>query len=206
MNNLTDMYYLLQLIIRNVFAFLRDILIKELPRLLTSTIKVENIENSKIRTPSAIKHVTADFAAFFIICAFLGVLVFLSAKCTKEDEDNRFSHKRTETISADFPDDPIYHLPRSLITKAIKYYHDRGDEYFSEEGESPRRDNYIYEHDYSHRKNLSTSSIFANQSDNNSQYSESTQKGWRNLKKVNKSQHWLIRKTRSGHVYGKYPI
>lgn len=75
----------------------QDILINELPRLLTSNIEVENMENSKIRTPSSIKHVTADFAAFFIICAFLGVLMFLSAKCAKEDEDNGFSHKRTET-------------------------------------------------------------------------------------------------------------
>ena len=103
-------------------------------------------------------------------------------------------------ISTNLAEDPIYHLPRHLISKATKYA--RGDENFSEESETPRKATYK-------KGNLmrtsSTSSFFGTDSDDSRDF-QSTQASKRVIKKSKRATHWLVRKTRSGHIYGKYPV
>lgn len=104
-------------------------------------------------------------------------------------------------IVMDLPEDSIYHFPVNWNSEATKYYRDRGDEYFSEMEESPRK-KIGYKKKYKSRKNSNPPSIYGDYSDS-SQYSQRTES---TVKSKMSRKHWLIRKTRSGHVYGKYPI
>ncbi|XP_024938730.1 uncharacterized protein LOC112494058 isoform X2 [Cephus cinctus] len=188
MNNLSDVCYVFQLIVHQIFVYLRDFILNEFSRF---TVESQDVEGSTKSQGSLSRHALADFVAFFTLCGFLGIFVLISAKSSKDDEEFVTSTISTTSrnmnsycrASGDicFPNDPCtrngYKYDVSVIT-------------------CPRN------------ANLTRSQFVAairNQS-KFTRHSQSTQTDERTFKRVACVQDWMIRKTRSGHVYGKYPI
>lgn len=83
-----------------------------------------------------------------------------------------------------------------------------GDTYFSQEilrSSSRPLKSVCMKSKRSKNLNLPGSSIKKVHSDH-LQYSQSTQTNMRILSKPIKSQEWIVRRTRSGQIYGKYPV
>ncbi|XP_051167466.1 uncharacterized protein LOC127285473 [Leptopilina boulardi] len=204
MENFENMYHQLQIVIQKILAYLRDLVIYEFPKIF-STNELNGtmceMEQLKNLLTSSIENNFVDLAAFFILCSFIMVVIILSIKGNKDEGGDDFIDKSSiNRIFIDLPEDSIYQFPKNWKSET-KYNRDRGDEYFSEGEESPRKE--IRKKKYKSRKNSNTPSIYGDYIDSSSsQFTQRTE----NVKNKLSRQHWLIRKTRSGHIYGKYPI
>ncbi|KAL6441826.1 hypothetical protein ACFW04_002327 [Cataglyphis niger] len=199
MDNLGDIYYLVQLIVRQILIFLRDFIFRELTWFMPAE---ENFDNANSRILGvAPQHPAADFFVLFTVCSLLFAFMILSTNSPK----NEMSHHdiiNIETISTAFENDssPLWYS-KAANSSLINYLHACNTN-------NPSRDIILKEQNILHptfskcrgslqSKTLNVRSIY-------SQNSRKTQVSHPSPQTT--SREWLIRHTRSGHVYGKYPI
>ncbi|XP_017797791.1 PREDICTED: uncharacterized protein LOC108578892 [Habropoda laboriosa] len=201
MENLSDIYYLVQLIIRQVSIYLRDLIIYKFFWLATGNDDFD-LSDTKLRNLT-LRNITTDIFAFSIICLVLFLLVVLSSKCEK-NESQIYAPTGIETLTVDLPDDPFCHSNAS----STNCFHACGDSLCSR-GRIPKRN--FSDEDVTRVRSsgekrtmrIPKKSIFALNSiqPQNSQSTQTTHKIYHQT-----TQKWLIRRTRSGQVYGKYPV
>ncbi|XP_024938729.1 uncharacterized protein LOC112494058 isoform X1 [Cephus cinctus] len=210
MNNLSDVCYVFQLIVHQIFVYLRDFILNEFSRF---TVESQDVEGSTKSQGSLSRHALADFVAFFTLCGFLGIFVLISAKSSKDDEEFVTSTISTTSRNMkkpqELPKDASYVIPPKLASASSSYCRASGDICFP--NDPCTRNGYKYDVSVitcPRNANLTRSQFVAairNQS-KFTRHSQSTQTDERTFKRVACVQDWMIRKTRSGHVYGKYPI
>ncbi|KAG6794666.1 uncharacterized protein LOC108000622 isoform X2 [Apis cerana] len=203
MDNLSDIYYLVRLIIRQVSIYLRDLILYKFFWIATNN---ENFDNSDSKLRSiTLRNVTTDIVAFSVICIILFLLVILASKCEKDEVRNVFESAGIETITVEHPEDQF--CVSNVTSSSTNCVHACGDSIFSR-GRIQNR-NYSDE-DISRvrssskkRSAIPKKSIFGLNvaQPQNSQSTQTTDKIF-----YKNNQKWLIRRTRSGHIYGKYPI
>ncbi|CAL1682500.1 unnamed protein product [Lasius platythorax] len=201
MDNLGDIYYLVQLIVWQILIFLRDFIFHEFTWFTPAEENLDNA-NSEILgvTP---QHPAADFFVLFTVCGLLFAFMILSANSPK-NEASYHDISNIETISTAFENDlsPLWYS-KAANSSLISCFH-------ACNSINPSRDIVLKNQNISHSafskcrvsRQLKTSNYSVH-----SIYSQHPQK-----KQVNcpasqaTSREWLIRRTRSGHVYGKYPM
>lgn len=205
MDNLSDIYYLVRLIIRQVSIYLRDLILYKFFWMAANTDEFEAAE-TKLRGLT-FRNMITDIVAFSVICVVLFLLVLLSSKCEKED-GQLYSAAGIETVSVNLPEDPFRVSDTSSTT--LDCFHACGDSVCPRRPRIPKR-NYSDE-DVARARSTSEKrttriqkkSIFGLTAailPHNSQSTQTTDALF-----VHSNQKWLIRRTRSGQVYGKYPI
>lgn len=207
MDNFENIYHQIQIIFQKILVYLRDLIIHEFPNLISpneSNGTMDEIKELKNRLTSSIQHNFVDLATIFILTSFTVVLIILSVKGNKDDSDDYFIDKSSKNrFIMDLPEDLIYDFPKNWNSEINNnYYRDRGDEYFSEGNESPKKENRCKKKYKSRKNSNNTPSIYGDYADINSEYKQRTE----NMKNKLNRQLWLVRKTRSGQIYGKYPI
>ncbi|KOC69401.1 hypothetical protein WH47_09359 [Habropoda laboriosa] len=176
-----------------------------------------DLSDTKLRNLT-LRNITTDIFAFSIICLVLFLLVVLSSKCEK-NESQIYAPTGIETLvvelfrrkkefynglTVDLPDDPFCHSNAS----STNCFHACGDSLCSR-GRIPKRN--FSDEDVTRVRSsgekrtmrIPKKSIFALNSiqPQNSQSTQTTHKIYHQT-----TQKWLIRRTRSGQVYGKYPV
>ncbi|XP_012219232.1 uncharacterized protein [Linepithema humile] len=198
MDNLSDAYYLIQLIARQILIFLRDFIFRE----FTWFAPMEDFDNanSQIRgAPS--QDAAADFFVFFTVCGLLFAFMILSANSPKNEVSN-YDTSNIEAISMAFKEDlSSYWYSRSVSSDLINCHHACGDSISLPCNIIPKMQSIL-------RPTIAKSRMSSRSKNLNYSvrpgYSHQTQTGRRASQTT--SREWLIRRTRSGHVYGKYPI
>ncbi|XP_031829624.1 uncharacterized protein LOC116425704 [Nomia melanderi] len=202
MDNLSDVYYLVQLMFRQIFVYLRDLILYKFFWLAATSDDFDS-SDSTLRGLTS-RNLTADVLAFSVICAVLFLLVMLSSKCER-DEGRPYVSTGIETVSVNFEENLC--RPLHISSNATDCLDACGDTIF------PRRR--ILERNLSHesfsrvrssnrKRNrcILKRSIFGlTGAQLHSSQSTQTEKL---LPKI--CQKWLVRRTRSGLVYGKYPV
>lgn len=202
MDQLSNVYYLMQLLVRQVFVYLRDLILYKFFWL--STVDEDfDAADSKLHGLS-FRNLTADLIAFSVICVVLFVIVTLTSKCEKEEGRSPYATAGIEAVPVDFQES----LCRiSNASSSTVRYEACGDSIFPR-GRIPER-NFSHE-SFSRVRPVNRrrtrcvlkKSIFGltGVQLHNSQ-STQTQKL---VPKMNYK--WVVRRTRSGLVYGKYPL
>ncbi|KAI4493901.1 hypothetical protein M0804_002077 [Polistes exclamans] len=194
MENVSDVYYLLQLVLPEIYIYIRDIVLRELPWLGKSNGDEMDDLESKARNNYP-KNISPDLIALPCICALLFIILIIFGKVFKNDT----SHYSSVT-NVSIPND---HLPmvyaNSRITNPL---HSCGDTLFSQE---ILQSNIPLQLQRSKDLNFPGSSITKVRSEH-SKNSQGTQTSPRVLNKSFKPQEWIVRRTRSGQIYGKYPV
>ncbi|XP_076545475.1 uncharacterized protein LOC117609389 isoform X2 [Osmia lignaria lignaria] len=207
MDNLSDIYYLVQLIVRQVFIYLRILLYSFQDLILQKFFWIAAINDDFDASDTrfrglTFRNLTADILAFSLLCSVLFILVMFASKCEK-DCRQIYTSAGIETVTAGLSEDPYC----VSSTSSTNCFHACGDSICTR-GRIPKR-NFSDEDVIRVRsaKKRTTSipkrSIFGLNSIQ-PQNSQSTQTMERIYQKS--SQKWLIRKTRSGQIYGKYPV
>ncbi|XP_015190827.1 PREDICTED: uncharacterized protein LOC107074168 [Polistes dominula] len=194
MGSVSDVYCLLQLILPEIYIYIRDIVLRELPWSGKSNEdEIDDLE-SKARSNNS-KNISPDLIALPCICALLFIILIIFGKVFKNDT----SHYPSIT-NVSIPKD---HLPmvyaNSRITNSL---HSCGDTLFSQE---ILQSNIPLKLRQSKDLNLPGSSTTKVRSEH-SQKSQGTQTSPRVLHKSFEPQEWIVRRTRSGQIYGKYPV
>ncbi|XP_012151999.1 uncharacterized protein LOC105664003 isoform X2 [Megachile rotundata] len=189
MENLSDIYYLVQLIDLILYKFFW----------IAAFNDDFDVSDSKLRGMT-FRNLTSDILAFSILCSVLFILVMFASSCEK-DCQQLYSSAGIETVAVGLPEESY-----CVANIGTNCFHACGDSLCAR-GRIPKR-NFSDEDVTRVRTNKrSTSipkkSIFGLNSIQlrNSQSTQTTDKIYQKS-----SQKWLIRRTRSGHIYGKYPI
>ncbi|XP_017760542.1 PREDICTED: uncharacterized protein LOC108551053 [Eufriesea mexicana] len=201
MDNLSHIFYLVRLIIRQVSIYLRDLILYKIFWMAAND--EYNTSDSKLGV--TLRNLTTDILAFCVICIVLFFLVLLASKCEK-DETQLFTSAGIETVTVDLAEDPFcISNTSSSTTNCILAC---GDSIYPR-GRIRKRN--FSDEDMSRVRSCSKKrvasipkkSIFglAVSQPQNSQGTQTTDKIFQNT-----TQKWLIRRTRSGNIYGKYPI
>ncbi|XP_078035179.1 uncharacterized protein LOC144469122 [Augochlora pura] len=206
MENLSNFYYLVQLIVHQVFVYLRDLIRYKF--WLTGDDEDFDSSDSKLQGLS-FRNITADLVAFAVICIVLFVLVTLTSKCEKVEKPSSYAFAGIETIISDLvpdrvPVDREGSLCRVSNTSSVRF--EACEHSMFPRGRIPER-NFSHEsfsrmHRCNRRKSrcILKKSIFG-LTGTQLHNSQSTQ----THKLVSKpNQKWFVRRTRSGLVYGKY--
>ncbi|XP_033336015.2 uncharacterized protein LOC117226114 isoform X1 [Megalopta genalis] len=206
MDHLGNFYYLVQLIVQQVFVYLRDLIRYK----VWLTADDENLDSfdSKLQGLS-FRNLTADLVAFSVICIVLFILVNLTSKCEKAEDPDSYAFAGIETIISDLvPDRVPVDLEGSLcrVSNASSVRFEACGDSMFHRGRIPER-NFSHESfSRMHRSNrrrprcILKKSIFG-LTGNQLHNSQSTQ----THKLASKpNQKWFVRRTRSGLVYGKY--
>ncbi|XP_029672247.1 uncharacterized protein LOC115240934 [Formica exsecta] len=201
MDNLGDIYYLVQLIVQQVLIFLRDFIFRELTWFTSAEDNFDNA-NSKI-LGIAPQHPAADFFVLFTVCSLLFAFMILSANSPKNEASDH-DIINIETISTAFENDtsPLWYS-KAANSSLINYFH-------ACNSINPSRDVVLKKQNISHpafskcRGSLQSKTSNYNVRSIYSQHSRKKQMNHPSSQTT--SREWLIRRTRSGHVYGKYPI
>ncbi|KAL2712420.1 uncharacterized protein V1478_017943 [Vespula squamosa] len=197
MGNISDVYYLLQLILPEVYVYIHDTVLRELPWLGESND--DDMDNLELKTRNIPKHISSDLITLPFICVLLFIILIIFEKFFK-NESNHYASATNISIPNDLP--MVY--ANSRITDPL---HSCGDTFFSQEilrSSSPLQ-SICRKSQQPKNLNLPGSSIMKVHSEH-LQQSQSTQTNLRILSKATKSQEWVVRRTRSGQIYGKYPI
>ncbi|XP_076750458.1 uncharacterized protein LOC143423197 [Xylocopa sonorina] len=205
MDNLSDICYLVRLIVHQISIYLRDLILYKFFWMATSNDDFVD-QDTKLRSLT-FRNIATDVVAFSIICVVLFVLVVLTSKCEK-NEDRLYASAGIETVTVDRPQQDRPFRVSSTTSGATGYFHACGDSICSR-GRIPKRnysDEDVSRVRTSNEKRVTQipkKSIFGlgTVQPQNSQSTQTTNKVF-----VRNTQKWLIRRTRSGHVYGKYPI
>ncbi|XP_029037646.1 uncharacterized protein LOC114873457 [Osmia bicornis bicornis] len=200
MDNLSDIYYLVQLIVRQVFIYLRDLILQKFFWIAAIN---DDFDASDTRFRGlTFRNLTADIVAFSVLCSVLFILVMFASKCEK-DCRQLYASAGIETVTAGLSENPYC----VSSTSSTNCFHACGDSICTR-GRIPKRN--FSDEDVirvrSAKKRTTTipkRSIFGLNSIQ-PQNCQSTQTMERIYQKS--SQKWLIRKTRSGQIYGKYPV
>ncbi|XP_076161709.1 uncharacterized protein LOC143143847 [Ptiloglossa arizonensis] len=203
MDNLSDVYYLVQLIVRQIFVYLRDMILYKFIWLVTANDEIDYTD-SKLRGLTS-RNITADVLAFVILCTVLFLIVMLASKCEKE-EGQLYASPGIQPLSTDFQEEP-YRVSGAGSGTSNCFYAS-GDSARSRGRPIPKRnfsdENFVRVRTIERKRNKSIlkKSIFG-LSGVQSLNSQSTQTE-HTLHKNNS--RWLVRRTRSGQIYGKYPV
>ncbi|CAL7951005.1 unnamed protein product [Xylocopa violacea] len=205
MDNLSDIYYLVRLIIHQVSIYLRDLILYKFFWMATNNDDFVD-SDTKLRNLT-FRNVATDIVAFSVICVILFLLVVLTSKCEK-NEGRLYTSAGIETVTMDRPQQDLPFCVSNTSAGTIGCFHACGDSICSR-GRIPKRnysDEDISRVRTSNEKRLTKipkKSIFGLSvvQPQNSQSTQTTDKIF-----VRNTQKWLVRRTRSGHVYGKYPI
>ncbi|XP_029173801.1 uncharacterized protein LOC114942576 [Nylanderia fulva] len=198
MDNLGDIYYLVQLIAWQIFIYLRDFIFYEFTWFTPSA---ENHDDSEILTP---QHPAAEFFVLFTVCGFIFAFMILSGNSSKNEMSNHGIYD-IETISTTFKNDPSSLWYSKTANLNLTNYFHACDLINSSHDIVLKKQNISYPtfskcrmSRHSKTSNCSVSSVYP-------QHFQKTQvKNYPSAQAT--SREWLIRRTRSGHVYGKYPI
>ncbi|KAK9300399.1 hypothetical protein QLX08_006930 [Tetragonisca angustula] len=200
MDNLSDIYYLVRLIIHQISIYLRDLILYKVFWIATSNDNFD-ASDAKLRGIT-LRNVTTDIIAFSVICIVLFLLVVLASKCEKSD-GQFFTPVGIETVATDLPENPFC-VPNT--SSSTNCFHACGDSIFSRQ-RVPKRN--FSDEDVARVRSCETraaripkKSIFG-LTTSQPQNPQSIQTARKMFHKNN--QKWLIRRTRSGHIYGKYP-
>ncbi|XP_043281533.1 uncharacterized protein [Venturia canescens] len=210
MENLSDMYYLIRFIVGRIFVYLRDIILHELSWFPDENGDIDASE-AKARGHPFSRKAVADFVAFFTICAVFGSFFVFSTKCNKEEQS---AYDPPRPVSAESEGEPLELLEDdeyTICNTPVGSSHQNawGDATMGElDVERPLsrqkfggRSRVPF---LSKKRNGKPSMIELRGT--HSQHSQSTQTNERLLQRVTNKRDWLIRRTRSGHIYGKYPM
>ncbi|XP_034936107.1 uncharacterized protein [Chelonus insularis] len=183
-------------IIRRIFVYLKEIFSREFSQL----------------SPVS-KQVIADFAALFIVCAVVIVILLISSKLSNKNYDENIIH--TEILQPE--NSQVINLTEEAgennhesIYDLSRFNHGWGDgPAATPQKSAPRRRRVIRQkprpYCIPNGGNTSRHSGFSVKL-TQSQHSQSSQRKNRTQTSLSSSQTWLIRRTRSGQIYGKYPI
>ncbi|XP_068984138.1 uncharacterized protein [Bombus flavifrons] len=201
MDNLSDIYYLVRLIIRQVSIYLRDVILYKVFWMATN----DNFDSSDTKLRITLRNITTDVVAFSIICAVLFLLVVLASKYEK-DENQLFTPVGIETVTVDHPQNSF--CVSNTNSNTTNCSHACGDSILPRRRISKRNfseEDIIRVRSCSEKRTtrIPKKSIFG-LTMCQPQNCQSTQTTREILHKNN--QKWLIRRTRSGHIYGKYPV
>ncbi|KAK2587397.1 hypothetical protein KPH14_003112 [Odynerus spinipes] len=219
MGNMSDLYYLLQLILPEVFLYTRDTILHEFPWLAKTNDDMDDLE-SKMRGNTS-RHISLDMLALSSVCALFVIILIIFGKCFKNESDH-YPAVPSVPIPTDLPMVYPQCSEKSINTGIMDPLHACGDTFFNQE---IHQSNIPFESEFT-KSQQSDNSNFPGSSNStsslnfpscsnfpltktrsdHSQHSQSTQTNHRIFKKAARSQGWLIRRTRSGLVYGKYPL
>ncbi|XP_053988545.1 uncharacterized protein LOC128881494 [Hylaeus volcanicus] len=204
MDNLSDVYYLVQLIVRPIFVYLRDLILHKFVWLVATNDEVD-YSDSKQRG-IATRNITGDVLAFSVLCTVLFLIAMLTSKCDK-DEEQPYASAAIETVSSDVQQGTHPYYVPSAASSSTNCFYACGDLIRVPERIPTRSpsDDSLSRVRVVHRKRskgILKKSIFSLSCawPQNSQ-STQTEKTFHKT-----SQTWLIRRTRSGHIYGKYRV
>ncbi|RLU21829.1 hypothetical protein DMN91_006205, partial [Ooceraea biroi] len=169
-------------------------------RELTSTSKNFDDASSKIRNVTSQQ--SADVLVFFAICGVFFAFMILSAS-TPKNQVSSYDTSNIETISTAFEEDPSWYSSSSS-TNSMNCFHACGDSIGSSRdivsGVQDLPCPPVCENRISPRSGTSSHNV------RHSSHSQNLKKRRLNhLVSQTIPQEWLIRRTRSGHIYGKYP-
>ncbi|XP_072760977.1 uncharacterized protein [Anoplolepis gracilipes] len=199
MDNLGDIYYLVQLIGQQILIFLQDFIFREFTCAFTSAKDTFDNANSKI-LDDAPQHSAIDFFVLFTVCGLLFTFMILSAP---KIEASNHDICNIETISTTFENNsPPLWYSKAANLNFINYFHAYNSINLS-------RDMILKEQNISHSAFSKCKMSLRSKTSNSvrsihSQHSQKTQMNYPTSQTI--VREWLIRRTRSGHVYGKYPI
>ncbi|XP_046822679.1 uncharacterized protein LOC124425812 isoform X1 [Vespa crabro] len=195
--NISDVYYLLQLILPEVYVYIRDTVLHEFPWPGESNNDdMDNLESTCNNIP---KHISSDLITLPFICVLSFIILIIFEKFFKND-NNLYASGTNISIPNDLP--MVY--ANSRITDTL---HSCGDTFFSQEilqSSNSSLQSMCMKSQRSKNLNLPGSSIAKVHSED-LHHSQSTQTNLRILNKAAKSEEWVVRRTRSGQIYGKYP-
>ncbi|XP_018371396.1 PREDICTED: uncharacterized protein LOC108766548 [Trachymyrmex cornetzi] len=201
MDNLIDVYYLVQLIVWQILIFLRDFVFHK----FTWFAPVEeDLDNTSPKIHAvAPQHPAADLFIFLIICGLFFTFMILSTNYPKS-EASHYDINNIETISTALEEDQSSFW--YLTTELTNCFYACGD-LIGPSGDIVSKmqnisrpiisNTRISQHKESRISHYNAHSSYIN-------HSQKTQANRPVSKTIPRK--WLIRRTRSGHVYGKYPI
>ncbi|KYN35079.1 hypothetical protein ALC56_10548 [Trachymyrmex septentrionalis] len=96
MDNLIDVYYLIQLIVWQILIFLRDFVFREFTWFAPAEEDLDNT-SSKIRAVTS-QHSAADLFIFLVICGLLFTFMILSTNSPKS-ETSRYNINNIEKLT-----------------------------------------------------------------------------------------------------------
>ncbi|XP_043260640.1 uncharacterized protein LOC122402138 [Colletes gigas] len=197
MDNLSDIYYLVQIIVYQIFDYLQDLILYKFLWLVSTNDEID-YSVSKVL---ASRNMTADVLAFFVLCAILFLIAMFTcftSKCEK-DEGRDNATAGIEIVSTEFQEEPYWSFSATSCFDACGDSvcgHGRAlKRNFSDESLTRIRGV-----DRKRHKRILKLSIFG-LSGVQAQNSQSTRTEMMARKS---SQTWLVRRTRSGQIYGKY--
>ncbi|XP_018317205.1 uncharacterized protein [Mycetomoellerius zeteki] len=202
MDNLIDVYYLVQLIVWQILIFLREFIFRKFTWFVPAEENLDNI-SSKIRAVAP-QHPAADLLVFLVICGLFFTFMILSTNFPKS-EASRYDINNIETISMALGEDQSAFWYST--TELTNCFYACGDSIGPSCDIVPKMQNIsspvISNTRVLQRKESRISHYDAHSSHiiNHSQKTQASRSVSQTIPRK-----WLIRRTRSGHVYGKYPI
>ncbi|XP_025268605.1 uncharacterized protein LOC112639330 [Camponotus floridanus] len=199
MDTLSDIYYLMQLIVRQILIFLRDFIFRELTWF---TLAEENFDNANSKILDVAPHPATDFFVLFTVCGLLFAFMILPTNSIKNEASN-YDLNNIEMISTTFENSSPLWYSKPANSSLISYFHDCNSI-------NPSRDTVPKQQNISHpsfskcRVSLQSKASNYKVRSIRSRHSHKTQVNY--LASQTIGREWLVRRTRSGHVYGKYPI
>ncbi|KAF7993091.1 hypothetical protein HCN44_005872 [Aphidius gifuensis] len=205
-----DLFDILQLLFQRLYVYIRDF-----PEIIQKEF-LSFFQKAEIQEPelndysfSLSKYSIADLLAFYTICAVLGILIVVTTRNNRIPESCiDYTPSPTPEINVplvdltedDTPDrDSLYELPRLA--------HPWGDSIAEPERLIPQR---IYFYQPKTRPYCcsieSRPSHISVRSTSSHQFQTTRAKDQLYQRQSNNINDWLIRRTRSGQIYGKYPI
>ncbi|XP_012538377.3 uncharacterized protein LOC105837821 [Monomorium pharaonis] len=204
MDNLGGVYYLIELIVKQILIFVRNFAFREF--IWFASAEEDSLDNENLKTRVIEPHNSiADFFVFLAVCGLLFIFMIVSTNSSKNEASN-YDASNIETISMALEEDPSsfwYSRTAGLTTSC---FHACGDS-IGLSCDIPKMRNIshpvisntkVLPHKESRVSNHNARSSYI------IKHSSKTQTGHPIYQTT--SREWLIRCTRSGQIYGKYPI
>ncbi|XP_032668090.1 uncharacterized protein LOC116842660 [Odontomachus brunneus] len=200
MDNLRNVYYFIQLIARQILIFLRDFIFYKFAWFVTTEEDCDNA-NPKIRavTPQHADTVS-DLVVLLAICGLLFAFMILSANSPKNEASNCEMIRQVEAMPMAFEDETTFFcssLANSQLTRCC---------------DSPvdSRDVVVETREISRpavsKSNVSTARRPSEHYARSSHPHKCAKTQTNCLVAQTTPRKWLVRRTRSGHIYGKYSV
>ncbi|XP_057319015.1 uncharacterized protein LOC130663669 [Microplitis mediator] len=207
MEQIKDLFYLLQIICQRTFTYLKDIVLTEFIPFVVDLSNFE-VREHKIRYLTFSKQAVADLATFIIIFALFATFLYLSTQysdeiehCTPEIDPPPENPPVVDLTEDENDRDSVYEMP------TVNY--PWGDGSTGPEKIIPRRKN------LTQRKSRPYCISTDNESTRSAISIKMTQSQHSHLAPTDSkifnrpadfTNSWIIRRTRSGQIYGKYPV
>ncbi|KAG7210230.1 hypothetical protein KM043_011780 [Ampulex compressa] len=167
----------------------------------------EDFETTDYKVTSLMsKHIIADLAALSTICGLIFLFAIVSAKCDKDEEQSCVAIT-VETDSSEPEGYDLENPSRSARSKVGDHIHACGDSIHVQD-RIPRSYPFV-----SSRATMQISrdvnfieKPIVGIPESRERHCQGTQTKERAFEKTGFDRGWLVRRTRSGHVYGKYPM